>query len=376
MITDGLNSGSKPPIPLWMLAELTYKCPLQCPYCSNPLAIAQSRGELSVDEWCDTLSQARALGAVQLGLSGGEPLLKGGVSQIIKHATDLGFYTNLITSGVGLTEKSIVALKSAGLEHIQLSVQAPEEVLNDQIAGRKCFREKLEAAALIKKHGFAMVMNVVLHRHNIGRLGELIELAVHLKADYLELANVQFDGWAYLNRKSLLPTRDQIDQALATTREYEKRMQGRLKIFYVLPDYYSDRPKACCNGWGSLSLVVSPSGFVMPCLGAHKLPIDDRPNIRDQSLGTIWRDSKLFNSFRGYDWMQEPCRSCPEKTKDFGGCRCQAFLLTGDASQTDPVCALSPKRSLVDTMLMEHEDVAVNQMVYRSLAESVRQCDR
>lgn len=372
MKTNGLKDEPKKPLPYWILAELTYRCPLQCPYCSNPLEIARFQDELDADEWCEVLSQARQLGAVQLGLSGGEPLLKPGLARIVQHAHKLGFYTNLITSGVGLTHKSIQALKKAGLDHIQLSLQAPEANLNNRIAGRDCFEQKMQAAALIKAFHFPMVLNVVLHRQNIDRLRDIIELAMELRADYLELANVQFDGWAFINRNALLPTREQVDKALEISGVYQEKLKQQMQILYVLPDYFSTRPKPCCAGWGKLSMVVNPAGVVLPCLGAHKLPIAERPHVRKQSLAWIWEKSALFNAFRGYAWMKEPCRTCPERFKDFGGCRCQAYLLTGDAAQTDPVCSLSPYRATVDEALSPRLPTSSNEMIPRSFLNSKR----
>ncbi|MFW7380577.1 MAG: pyrroloquinoline quinone biosynthesis protein PqqE [Oligoflexus sp.] len=372
MEINGLKKDSESPksFPLWLLAELSYKCPLQCPYCSNPLDIDRHLHELDAEQWCDVLTQARSLGAVQLGLSGGEPLLKTGLVKIVQHAKGLGFYSNLITSGLGLNAKKIDELKEAGLDHIQLSVQAPDAALNDRIAGRESFRQKMAAARMIKDAGFPMVMNIVLHRENIGKIREIIELALELKADYLELANVQFDGWAYLNRGTLLPSQEQVHAALQVTEEYQEKYQQRMKIFYVIPDYFADRPKPCCNGWGNVSMVITPSGSVLPCLGAQKLGVADIPNVKSQALSWIWEESPLFNAFRGFEWMREPCRSCPEKFKDFGGCRCQAYLLTKDAANTDPVCSLSPLRSKVDAVLASTDVASFDQAIYRSFANS------
>ncbi len=333
--------------PRWLLAELTYACPLQCPYCSNPVDFAQHDAELSTDDWKRVLSQARAMGAVQLGFSGGEPLVRQDLTELVGHATQLGYYSNLITSGYGLSEQRIVALKNAGLDHIQLSIQASSRDLSDYIAGTTSFDDKREVAGLIKKHGYPMVLCVVIHRQNIHQMESILDMAVDLGADYVELANTQYYGWARLNRNSLLPSRDQFEQAEAIAQAYKEKMKGKMKIYYVVPDYYEDRPKACMNGWGTTFLTIAPDGVALPCHSARNLPGIDCPNVKDYSIQDIWEESDAFNRFRGDTWMKEPCRSCPEKSKDFGGCRCQAFMLTGDPANTDPVCSLSPDHNIV-----------------------------
>ena len=341
--------------PRWLLAELTYRCPLQCPYCSNPVDFAQHLTELGTDDWLRVLSEARAMGAVQLGLSGGEPLTRPDLAILVRHARQLGYYSNLITSGQGLTEERVVELREAGLDHIQISIQSPEKTLNDQLAGTESFENKKAVARLVKKHGYPMVLCVVIHRQNIHQMREILEMAIELQADYLELANTQYYGWALLNRAQLLPTRAQFEEAEAIAQDYKARLQGRMKIYYVVPDYYEDRPKACMNGWGTTFLTIAPDGLALPCHAARDLPGLNCPNVRDMSIKDIWLHSEAFNHFRGDDWMREPCRTCPERTKDFGGCRCQAFQLTGDMNATDPVCALSPHRGLVDRVIGEAE---------------------
>jgi pyrroloquinoline quinone biosynthesis protein E len=333
--------------PRWLLAELTYACPLQCPYCSNPTDFARHKGELSTAEWLRVLSEARAMGAVQLGFSGGEPLARQDLPELVRHARALGYYSNLITSGYGLTEGKIMALKEAGLDHIQVSIQASDEALSDQLAGTQSYRHKRAVARLIKKHGYPMVLCVVIHRKNIHQMEGILQMAAELGADYLELANTQYYGWAHLNRDHLLPTRRQFEEAEAIAQRYKERFKGKMKIYYVVPDLYEDRPKACMNGWGSTFLTIAPDGVSLPCHSARELPGLDCPNVKEMSIREIWEESDAFNRFRGEAWMQEPCRSCPERKKDFGGCRCQAYLLTGDMTRTDPVCSLSPDHGKV-----------------------------
>jgi pyrroloquinoline quinone biosynthesis protein E len=333
--------------PRWLLAELTYACPLQCPYCSNPIDYAKYTDELGTDEWRRVLSEAREMGAVQLGFSGGEPLVRQDLPILVKHARNLGYYTNLITSGHTLDEAKIVELREAGLDHIQISIQAPEKTLNNYLAGTDSYEHKKEVAHLIKKHGYPMVLCVVIHRRNIHLMRDILEMAIELEADYLELANTQYYGWAHLNRDQLLPTREQFEEAEAIAQEYKAKLEGKMKIYYVVPDFYEDRPKACMNGWGTTFLTIAPDGIALPCHEARILPGLNCPNVRDMSVRDIWLHSEAFNKFRGFGWMKEPCRSCPEKAKDFGGCRCQAYLLSGDMNAADPACSLSPHREAV-----------------------------
>jgi pyrroloquinoline quinone biosynthesis protein E len=293
------------------------------------------------------LREARALGAVQLGLSGGEPLARDDLEEIVTEAHALGFYINLITSGVGLTESRIAALKRAGLDHIQLSFQDSTRAMNDFLSSTRTFELKSAVAALIRKYNYPMVLNVVLHRMNIDHVEDILRMAEAMGAEYVELANTQYYGWAWLNRDKLLPTREQLQRAESTTRRFRDRLGEQMRILFVVPDYFETRPKACMNGLGSVFLTVAPDGLALPCHAARMLPGLDLPNVRDASVGSIWYDSPAFNRFRGDAWMKEPCRSCPQKTRDFGGCRCQAFLLTGDADNADPVCDLSPHHHLV-----------------------------
>jgi pyrroloquinoline quinone biosynthesis protein E len=337
----------RPGPPLWLLMELTYRCPLHCVFCYNPTDFATTGPELPTEDWLRVLREARALGAVQLGLSGGEPLARDDLEVIVAEAHSLGFYSNLITSGIGMTEARIAALKEAGLDHIQLSFQDSSRELNDFLSSTRTFELKSKVAALIRKYEYPMVLNCVLHRLNIDHVEEILALAERIGAEYVELANTQYYGWAWLNRAHLMPTREQLREAEAAVARFRARVGQKTKVFFVVPDYFETRPKACMNGLGSVFLTVTPDGTALPCHAARMLPGLTFPNVRTDTVKSIWYDSSAFNHFRGTDWMKEPCRSCPEKTRDFGGCRCQAYLLTGDAANADPVCDLSPHHHLV-----------------------------
>ena len=356
---------SRPAGPGWLLAELTYRCPLHCVFCYNPLDYTAQGRELSTSEWLRVLREGRALGAVQLGLSGGEPLLREDLEALIDEARALGYYSNLITSGVGLTEQRIGAFKEAGLDHIQLSFQDSTRELNDFLSSTRTFELKSKVAKLIKGYGYPMVLNVVIHRLNIDRVGQILEMAEALGAEYVELANTQYYGWAHLNRDRLLPTREQVVRAEETTNRFREKVGRKMRIFFVVPDYFEVRPKACMNGWGSVFLTVTPDGTALPCHAARMLPGLAFPNVREASLEAIWYNSEGFNRYRGDAWMREPCRSCPEKGKDFGGCRCQAYLLTGDPANADPVCDLSPQHDRVTQALLAAEAGAVRPIVFR-----------
>jgi pyrroloquinoline quinone biosynthesis protein E len=338
---------NKPGNPLWLLAEVTYKCPLHCVFCYNPVDYTRYGEELSTDDWLRVLRQGRELGATQLGFSGGEPLVRDDLEIMVSEARKLGYYSNLITSGVGLNEKRIAAFKEGGLDHIQLSFQDSTRELNDFLSSTKTFELKQKVAKLIKKYDYPMVLNCVLHRHNIDHVQQILEMAEAMDAEYVELANTQYYGWAHVNRDQLLPTRDQLKRAEEATNRFRERVGNKMRIFYVVPDYYEERPKACMNGWGAVFLTVTADGMALPCHEARMLPGLAFPNVREHDLRWIWYDSPGFNAYRGDSWMKEPCRSCPEKVKDFGGCRCQAYILTGDATNTDPVCGLSPLHHLV-----------------------------
>jgi pyrroloquinoline quinone biosynthesis protein E len=329
-------------------------------FCYNPTDFTRTGPELKTEDWLRVLREARALGAVQLGLSGGEPLVRDDLEEIVGAAHDLGFYTNLITSGVGLNEPRLQGLKAAGLDHIQLSFQDSTKEMNDFLSSTRTFELKSKVAALIKKYDYPMVLNVVLHRLNIDHVEEILKMAQSMGADYVELANTQYYGWAFKNRDRLLPSREQLARAEETMRRFREQSGQNMRIFFVVPDYFERRPKPCMNGLGSIFLTIAPDGCALPCHAARMLPGLEFPNVRDQSVASIWYDSPSFNHFRGDAWMKEPCRSCPEKAKDFGGCRCQAYLLTGDAANADPVCDLSPHHHLVT------EAVARSERPYRA----------
>lgn len=330
-------------IPMWLLAELTYACPVQCPYCSNPLQISANRKqELTTEQWIDVLSQARELGAVQLGFSGGEPLVRPDLAVLIQEATRLGFYTNLITSAIGLDAAKIAAFKAAGLNHIQISFQGSNQESNKKFGGTDSFRHKMEMTGEVIRQEIPLGLNFVLHRQNIHQIGEFLETAELLGAEFVELANTQYYGWAKHNQQGLLPSRKQVDAAERVTNEFRSRHKGNMDVFFVAPDYYDDRPKKCSNGWATTFITVTPEGDVLPCHAAKVIPGLDFPNVKQDKLSDIWRSSDLFNKYRGTNWMVEPCASCPERMIDLGGCRCQALMLTGDAANADPVCSLSP----------------------------------
>jgi pyrroloquinoline quinone biosynthesis protein E len=370
------------PRPYALLAEMTYRCPLHCPYCSNPVTVESdsspgalakddvpsgeqagatalrtahttaNNGELTTEEWKRIIREAAALGVLQIGFSGGEPLARYDLVELIRAAREAKLYSNLITSGIGLDENRLRALRAAGLDSVQLSFQSDDAYLADEIAGAQAHQRKLDVAANIRATGIPLSLNFVIHRHNIDRLSEMIELAEVLGTERVELANVQFYGWAFRNRAALLPTREQVVRAREIATAAKARLAGTIDIFYVLPDYYETRPKPCLNGWGQHYLTVNPIGDVLPCPTASSAIPDLRfENVRTRDLDWIWRESESFNRFRGTEWMPDPCRSCPQKDIDFGGCRCQAALLIGNAANTDPVCEFSPDRALVDEVL-------------------------
>src|SRR5213596_3294938 len=362
------------PRPYALLAEITYRCPLHCPYCSNPVTVKSAvpngeqaepialgtahtttnNGELTTDEWTRVIREAAALGVLQIGFSGGEPLARRDLAELVRAARDANLYTNLITSGIGLDDDRVRDLRDAGLDSVQLSFQSDQPDLSDEIAGAHAHRRKLDVASKIRAAEISLSLNFVIHRRNIDRLPEMIELAESVGAERVELANVQFYGWAFLNRAALLPTREQVVRAREIATAAKARLAGKIDIFYVLPDYYETRPKPCLNGWGQRYLTVNPLGDVLPCPTASSAIPDLRfENVRTRALDWIWRESESFNRFRGTEWMPEPCRSCPQKEIDFGGCRCQAALLTGEAAKTDPVCEFSPNRGRVDAVLRD-----------------------
>ena len=345
--------------PLGLLAELTHRCPLGCPYCSNPLALDRREDELDTAAWARVMREAAALGVLQVHLSGGEPAARRDLEAIVKAARSAGLYSNLITSAVGITAQRMAALADAGIDHVQISIQDSEPQSADHIAGYKGASERKRAlAAEVVKLGLPLTINMVVHRANICRIGAMVDLALSLGASRIEIAHVQYYGWALKNRAALMPSREQVEQAVQAVEALREQHRGNIVIDAVVPDYYARFPKPCVGGWGSRSLNVTPAGRVLPCHAAEVIPGLEFWNVREHSLADIWRNSPAFNAFRGTDWMQEPCRSCAMKEKDFGGCRCQAFLLTGDARNADPVCHLAPQHAQVAELAAAHADDA------------------
>jgi pyrroloquinoline quinone biosynthesis protein E len=345
--------------PLGLLAELTHRCPLGCPYCSNPLALDRRDDEIDAATWARVFREAAALGVLQVHLSGGEPAARRDLPDIVRAAREAGLYSNLITSGVGLTPQTLAALADAGLDHVQVSIQDSEQASADHIARYKgASARKRAIAAEVVRLGLPLTVNMVVHRANIGRIEPMVELALSLGASRVEIAHVQYYGWAMQNRATLMPSRLQVDEAVRQVEMLRARLHGRIVIDAVVPDYYARFPKPCVGGWGRRSLNVTPAGKVLPCHAAEVIPGLEFWNVREHSLGEIWQRSPAFNAFRGEAWMQEPCRSCARREQDFGGCRCQAFLIAGDAHATDPVCHLSPRHALVTQLAEMREDTA------------------
>ncbi|MEM8578471.1 MAG: pyrroloquinoline quinone biosynthesis protein PqqE [Pseudomonadota bacterium] len=353
--------------PMAMLAELTHRCPLACPYCSNPTELVAKAAELDTATWADIFRQAAKLGVLQLHLSGGEPAARADLLDLVVAAREAGLYTNLITSGIGLTEKRLRALDEAGLDHIQLSLQGVTAAIADRIGGyRGGYDRKMHVADWIAQIGFPLTLNAVMHRENLDDLPATIDMALRLGARRIEVACVQFQGWALTNRAALQPSRAQVDTAKAVVREATVRLQGQLVIDFVPPDYYSDFPKACMNGWGSTGLNIAPDGTVLPCHAAHIIPGLSFANVTDVPLRDIWYGSDAFNAYRGTDWLPPLCQACDRRDIDYGGCRCQAMALLGDPAATDPVCVRSPGRAVLDALLAEETpSVAVPDFVYR-----------
>jgi PqqA peptide cyclase len=356
---------SAQPRPYTLVAELTYACPLRCVYCSNPIDYARHADGLDTDTWLRVLREAEELGVVQLNLTGGEPLLRKDLEALVAEAERLQLYTNLITSGIPLTRERLAALRDLGLDNVQVSVQDVTAEGADRIAGRHTLERKLRVARWVKELALPLTLNIVLHRHNLDRVSEMIALAEQLQADRLELANTQYLGWALLNRKALLPTAEQLARARELAAAARRRLAGRMEILFVTPDYYVETPKACMDGWGRRFIVVSPEGLVLPCHLAHTLPGLTWESVRQRPLTEIWRASPALNAFRGEEWMPEPCRSCDRRTIDFGGCRCQAYHLTGSAAHTDPTCVLAPRHDLIEAARREAVAEA-GPLIYRS----------
>jgi len=345
-VSDGMAAACAPR-PYTLIAELTYRCALHCPYCSNPVDHATHTAELDTAQWLSVFSGAEELGVVQLHLTGGEPLARRDLEALVAGAHGFGLYANLITSGVPLARERLVSLKAAGLDAVQLSLQGIDADSCNRIAGYDCFDAKLVAARWVRELGLPLTLNVVLHRDNIDQVGEAVALAERLGAHRLELANTQYLGWGLANRGALLPTREQLDRGRTIAHAARVRLEGRIDVLFVMPDYYSDHPRACMAGWGRRFIDVSPDGFVLPCQSARSIRGLTFARVGDGSLRDAWEHSPGMRAFRGDEWMLEPCRSCAKKSVDFGGCRCQAYLLTGDAAASDPACSLSPHHATV-----------------------------
>jgi pyrroloquinoline quinone biosynthesis protein E len=359
------------PRPYTLIAELTYRCALHCPYCSNPLQYASDMTELSTEEWLRVFGEAEGIGVVQLHLTGGEPLARKDLEALVAGARKLDVYTNLITSGVPLTRSRLSDLKDAGLDAVQLSVQGVDRESSDHIAGHACFDDKMAVAAWVRELGLPLTINIVMHRENLDRVGEAIALGERLGAHRLELANTQYLGWAHTNRAALMPTREQLDRGREVAARARKRLEGTMDVLYVMPDYYSDRPRACMDGWARRFVHITPRGKVLPCHAAESITGLEFDSVRDHALGEVWEGSESLRAFRGDGWMKEPCRSCPSKAIDFGGCRCQSFLLTGDAAAADPACSLSPHHGLIEAArVVSAPRPRALPLVYRGLARA------
>jgi pyrroloquinoline quinone biosynthesis protein E len=367
-----VNAPVPPPLapPVGLLAELTHRCPLGCPYCSNPLEMDARDTELPTEVWTRVFSEAAAAGVLQVHLSGGEPAARRDLVDIVAHCASLGLYTNLITSGIGVTEALVKRLFEAGLDHVQLSIQDAEAASADAIAGYKgAFARKALVADWVVRAGFPLTVNAVMHRANVARAGEMVRLAVRLGARRVEIAHVQYYGWAIPNRAALLPARADAETAIAEIERLKGELAGAIVIDHVIPDYHAKYPKACMGGWGKRTLNVTPRGKVLPCHAAESIPGLEFWNVREHSVMDIWRNSPAFNAYRGTGWMKEPCLSCPRQTQDFGGCRCQALALTGDARNADPVCHLSPHHGRIAEVVLDETGAAGGEVdyVYRRL---------
>jgi pyrroloquinoline quinone biosynthesis protein E len=336
-------------------------------YCSNPLDYGRHDRELDTGAWLRVLREAEDLGVVQLNLTGGEPLVRDDLEALIAEARRLDLYTNLITSGIPLRRERLARFRELGLDNVQISIQDTVAAASDRIAGLRSYDRKIEVAGWVKELGFPLTLNTVLHRENLDRVEEVIALAERLRADRLELANAQYVGWALTNRPALLPTREQLERARTLAGRARERLRGRMEVLFVTPDYYAEFPKACMDGWGRRFLLISPDGLVLPCHAAHTLPGLEFESVAARPLADIWRDSPGFAAFRGEAWMPEPCRSCDRRAVDFGGCRCQAYHLTGNAAATDPVCRLSADHGLIETARQAAEDAQPAPLVYRSM---------
>jgi pyrroloquinoline quinone biosynthesis protein E len=347
------------PNPLALIAEVTHRCPLHCVYCSNPLQLAGTESELSTEQWTSIFQQSGELGMLHAHFTGGEPLARQDLTELIAAARAAGLYTNLITSGIGLGEQRLAVLVAAGLDHIQVSFQDSREDSANWIAGTKAHAHKIELSRVIRRHKVAFTVNLVVHRQNLDHLEEMIAFIEQLNPDRVEIAHTQYYGWALANRAALMPTRAQIEAAVQIVAGAEKRLAGRVRIDSVVPDYYAKYPKACMGGWGRRLMLINPAGKVLPCHAAEVIPGMTFENVREKTLEWIWRESASFRRFRGEEWMPEPCRSCDRRAEDFGGCRCQAFLLAADATVTDPACSLAPTHGIVEAAIREANSDAV-----------------
>ena len=357
-------------IPLAVLAELTHRCPLQCPYCSNPIELDRARSELTTEEWKKVLSELAELGVLQVHFSGGEPTARKDLVELVKHANDVGLYTNLITSAVLLTREKLAELADAGLSHVQISFQGSEAASADRVAGLKdAHNKKIEVAKWTRELDLPLTVNAVMHRQNLHQLPDIIQMAVDLDADRLEVANVQYYGWALKNRAALMPSLAQIEETSRLVEDARTRLKGILAIDYVVPDYYALRPKKCMGGWGRQFFNISPSGKILPCHAAESITGLQFESVRsNHSIAWIWQNSEAFNRYRGTGWMPEPCRSCEFREVDFGGCRCQAFALTGDAGNTDPACTLSPMHEQIFRQAEQESAAGATRFLYRNFA--------
>ena len=363
----------QPPKPYTLVAELSYRCPLHCPYCSNPVDIGgdRYRDELETEDWTRTFREARELGVVQLALTGGEPMLRRDLDELVAAARALGLYSTLVTAGTLLTRKRAERLKAAGLDHVQVSIQSPDPEENDRIAGNRSFEKKIAAARATRALGLPLTINCVLHRQNLDRLEEILALAEELDAQRLELANTQYYGWAVVNQRALLPTRAQLARGEEAVKRFRARVGPRITVLWVLPDLYEELPKPCMGGWGRTVIVVAPNGEALPCQAASTIAELELPNVCERSLDWIWREADAFTRFRGTGWMQEPCRSCPlgRQEEDWGGCRCQALRLAGDAAATDPVCRFSPHHGAV---IAARASASTDELIPRTMRRPAR----
>jgi len=351
------------PTPLALIAELTHRCPLHCVYCSNPLELSHRADELTTEVWSRVFREAAEAGVLQVDFTGGEPLARPDIVELVRAARATGLYVNLITSGLPLDEGRLDELVESGLDHIQLSFQGAAEDSANEISGTKAHAQKLRVLDWLKRRRVAVTLNFVIHRRNIDRIEDMLALGESSSAGRIEFANVQYYGWAFANRENLLPTREQLDHSVEILKRAEERLRGKMKVEFVVPDYYAKYPKACMGGWGQRLMLIAPNGDALPCHAAQIIPGLHFDNLKDRSLREIWEKSEVFQKFRGEDWMPEPCRSCDRRTRDFGGCRCQAFLLTGNAAATDPVCSLAPLRTVVDDILADVNEPAAESLV-------------